>query len=47
MFETGSIQKEGREGNRTFKCKHCGMEFDGKERLKRHDRKAQFGKKGG
>jgi uncharacterized C2H2 Zn-finger protein len=39
--------KRDKEGNRIFKCKHCDMEFDDKERLKRHDRKAHFGKNGG
>jgi len=39
--------KRAKEWNRIFKCKHCDMEFDDKERLKRHDRKAHFGKKGG
>jgi|GEM_PF-796077 len=42
----GLFKRKDKEGNRTFKCKHCDMEFDDKERLKRHDRKAHFGKKG-
>ncbi len=43
----GLFKRKDKEGNRTFKCKHCDMELDDKERLKRHDRKAHFGKKGG
>ena len=46
MFEMGLFKRDNG-GNRAIKCKHCDMEFDDKERLKRHDRKAHFGKKGG
>ena len=41
----GLFKSKDKEGNRIFKCKHCDMEFDDKERLRRHDRKAHFGKK--
>ena len=43
----GLFKRKDKEGNRTFKCKRCDMESDDKERLKRHYRKAHFGKNGG
>jgi len=46
-LKMGLFKRKDKEGNRTFKCKRCDMEFEGKERLKRHDRKAHFGKKSG
>jgi uncharacterized C2H2 Zn-finger protein len=44
LFNKKVNEKE--EHKRSFKCKRCDMIFDDKERLKRHDRKAHFGKKG-
>lgn len=41
----GSFKKD-KDGNRTFRCKHCNMQFEDKARLKRQDRNVGvFGKK--
>lgn len=45
LFNRKENERE-KQKNRTFKCKRCDMIFNDKERLKRHDRKAHFGKKG-
>jgi len=37
-------RKEGNEENKSYKCKHCEMIFEDKQRLKIHDKKAHSGK---
>ena len=39
----GKLKDEGN-NNRTFKCKHCEMKFEDKDRLKIHNKKAHSGK---
>jgi len=36
----------GKDKHKVFKCQHCSMTFDDKDRMKRHMRKAH-GEKGG
>jgi uncharacterized C2H2 Zn-finger protein len=43
LFKKKNDTKENK--TRTFKCKRCDMIFDDNDRLKRHDKKAHFGKK--
>ena len=42
----GRKGEDSREQKKVFKCPHCNMTFDDKERMKRHTRKAH-GEKGG
>jgi hypothetical protein len=34
----------GKEQKRAFKCKHCDMEFEDKQRMKLHGKKAHMGR---
>ena len=36
--------REQKDYDNSFKCKHCGTTFDDKEKLKRHNEKAHSGK---
>jgi uncharacterized C2H2 Zn-finger protein len=42
----GKKGSDSGEQKKVFKCPHCNMTFDDKERMKRHTRKAH-GEKGG
>lgn len=45
MFFLNRKEKARDNGNKTIaKCKHCAMEFDDKERLSVHDKKAHSGR---
>ena len=39
-------RKEGEGTKKVFKCKYCGLQFEEKERLSRHTRKAHSEKGG-
>lgn len=39
MFKIDLFKKKGKT-DKVFKCKHCNLEFEDKERLNRHSRKA-------
>ncbi|MDQ3999157.1 MAG: hypothetical protein M3208_02940 [Thermoproteota archaeon] len=40
-------KKRGSSEQKIWKCEHCNMTFDDKERMKRHKRKAHREKSGG
>jgi hypothetical protein len=45
MFFLNIKEKSKAKANKTIaKCKHCAMEFDDKERLSVHDKKAHSGR---
>ena len=41
MFSRPDLfRKKEKEEAKTYKCKHCDMEFEDKDRLKKHNKKA-------
>ncbi|MGC2427161.1 MAG: hypothetical protein WA421_09005 [Nitrososphaeraceae archaeon] len=45
LFKRKEKEKDSNNNTSTLiKCKHCDMEFEDKERLKIHDKKAHSGK---
>jgi hypothetical protein len=44
FFKRNRKEKENNKNNRIVTCKHCEMQFEDKERLKVHSRKAHTGR---